>query len=193
MAFCDHTTEGGGWTVILNRDSTVETLENFDRNFEDYENGFGDENSEYFLGLQTIHQLTTLNPTKLRIEMELYNSTKFVVKYSTFNVGSKSDGYDLSLDGFESEIPWVLNDFGKFKQIGKKFTTKDEDQDSWVGDNNCAKDFKGCWWYDKCFGVKLTGNHYEGTHESGMGIHWKSITGIKISFTKVSMKIKTKN
>ena len=94
--YCDQDTEGGGWTVILRRDATAE-LENFDRNYADYENGFGDRKGEYWLGLQTIHELTSLPCTQLRIEMEAYNGTEYVAKYSTFKVGSKDSGYVLWL------------------------------------------------------------------------------------------------
>ena len=48
--YCDQETEGGGWTTILNRDES-QVHENFDRTHVEYENGFGDRNGEFWLGL----------------------------------------------------------------------------------------------------------------------------------------------
>ena len=69
LTYCDQETEDGGWTTILNRDAS-EDHEDFNRNYADYEHGFGDRNGEFWLGLQTIHQLTTFPCTELRIDMD---------------------------------------------------------------------------------------------------------------------------
>ena len=42
-------TDGGGWTVFLARNPTKKPI-NFTRNWNDYKNGFGAPDGEYWLG-----------------------------------------------------------------------------------------------------------------------------------------------
>ena len=183
--YCDQETEDGGWTIILNRDAS-QVHEEFQRSYTDYEHGFGDRNGEFWLGLQTIHQLTTFPCTELRIDMEKYDGTHYVAKYSTFTVGSQADGYVLNVQGFSS-TPSFVDEFD-IRGNGMKFTTKDKDQDRNL-EKNCATTFGGGWWYEFCHRVKLTGQHNE---TRAKGIHWLSITTYNVSFKRASMKLRRK-
>ena len=65
--FCDMKTSGGGWTVFQRRmDGSV----NFYRGWNDYKKGFGNLKSEFWLGLDKIHRLTSSKRNKLHIDME---------------------------------------------------------------------------------------------------------------------------
>uniref|UniRef100_A0A3B4AV99 Fibrinogen C-terminal domain-containing protein n=1 Tax=Periophthalmus magnuspinnatus TaxID=409849 RepID=A0A3B4AV99_9GOBI len=65
--FCDMDTDGGGWAVIQRRvDGTV----TFDRTWGDYRDGFGDLHSEFWLGNDHIHDLTSQGEYLLRIDLE---------------------------------------------------------------------------------------------------------------------------
>ena len=111
------------------------------------------------------------------------------LKYSTFKVGSQAEGYVLTLGGFSS-TPEFRDDFG-IVQNAVKFSTEDKEQD-----NNrivhCASKYGGGWWYNKCFDVKFTGPHFEGSHSVGQGIHWDSLIGGDHSMKKASMKLRRK-
>ena len=187
MTYCDQDTEGGGWTTILNRDASKDH-EDFDRDYSEYEEGFGDRNGEFWLGLESIHQLTSFPCNELMVEMEMYNSSRFVARYSTFKVGSQAEGYVLTISGFYS-TPEFPDDFAY--QNGMKFTTKDNDQDE-LSFDNCAIIRNGGWWHKNCFSVKLTGDHFEEKHETGEGIHWINIFGYSFvySLKKASMKVR---
>ena len=187
--FCDQMTDDGGWTVILNREPS-DVREDFDRTFSDYEKGFGNTSSEFWLGLKTIHQLTTLGCTELRIEMEDFDSKKYIATYSTFTVGSQVEGYVLNIEGFSSS-PSFEDSFSEFSK-GMKFTANDKDNDQDV--DNCAVKYGGGWWYKSCALAKLTGFPFgAGTQEYAKGIYWKSITDFNTFFKKATMKIRQLN
>ena len=50
--YCDMTTDGGGWIVIQR--NKKDSLVDFNKNWTDYETGFGDLNTEFWYGLETI-------------------------------------------------------------------------------------------------------------------------------------------
>ena len=47
--FCDMETNGGGWTVFLNRQN-VAKKESFKRTWDEYQVGFGNSTGEYWMG-----------------------------------------------------------------------------------------------------------------------------------------------
>ena len=87
-------TSGGGWTVFQRRlDGSVD----FYRGWQDYQNGFGNLNGEFWLGLDKIHRLTTTSKNELRIDMEdTYGNTRYA-EYDFFAVTSEQQKYQLSL------------------------------------------------------------------------------------------------
>ena len=91
---CDMTTSGGGWTVFQRRlDGSVD----FYRGWQDYKNGFGNLNGEFWLGLDKIHRLTTATQNKLRIDMEDTSGNTKYAEYDLFAVTSEMQKYKLSL------------------------------------------------------------------------------------------------
>ena len=85
----------GGWTVFQYRHNG--TLD-FYRNFEDYKNGFGDPKSEYWLGLEAIHQLTMHpdgNPKNVRLRIEIMDrdGNKDFAEHDDFYIYGNNEGY----------------------------------------------------------------------------------------------------
>ena len=54
--YCDMKTTAGGWIVIQR--NKKDSLVNFNKNWTDYEKGFGDLNTEFCYGLESMHCLT---------------------------------------------------------------------------------------------------------------------------------------
>ena len=52
---CDMDTKGGGWTYFMRR---FNGSQNFFQNWEEYKNGFGDLEGEFWLGLEHLYELT---------------------------------------------------------------------------------------------------------------------------------------
>ena len=76
--FCDQTTAGGGWTVFQKRlDGSV----NFCRIWNDYKHGFRDLKSEFWLGLDKIHRLTSDNNSMLRVDLEDFEGNTGYAEY----------------------------------------------------------------------------------------------------------------
>jgi hypothetical protein len=94
------TTSGGGWTVFQRRlDGSVD----FYRGWQDYKQGFGDINGEYWLGLDKIHRLTIASQNKLRIDMEDWSGNKKYAEYDSFAVTNETQKYQLSLGTYSGK------------------------------------------------------------------------------------------
>ena len=137
--YCDLDTDGGGWIVIQRnkKDSSV----NFNRNWVDYEKGFGDLNTEFWYGLEEIHCLTQRGQWEMRVDYQFTNNKSlFYLHYNEFSVGSASEEYPLTIGGFTGVgTNWFAS------HNGMKFSTPDNDNDNYNG--NCAASYKSGWWY----------------------------------------------
>ena len=92
--FCDQKTAGGGWTVFQKRlDGSVD----FYRNWDDYKNGFGSLNSEFWLGLDKIYRLTEKKRNRLRVDLEDFTSSNAYAEYGWFAISNETTKYKLSL------------------------------------------------------------------------------------------------
>ncbi|XP_045184481.2 angiopoietin-related protein 2-like [Mercenaria mercenaria] len=146
--FCDMEADGGAWTIIQNRfDGSVE----FYRNFSDYENGFGDINGEFWLGLKYIQELASQGATEIRLEMTRNNSEEGYEKYMDFKL--EGTDYTLYVDT-KSEVNSFSDDDDTFAyNNGYRFATYDSK------DDDCAEKYHGAWWYDSCTKVNLNGKY----------------------------------
>lgn len=128
--FCDMATEGGGWTVIQRRDK-YQTQESFHRTWEEYVNGFGDLTEEFWLGLEHIHALSNQSVYEARFDLGDFEENSRFAKYDMFSVSDAKHSYQLDLGIYSGNA----EDSMAYHR-GKKFTTKDKDNDETIG--NCA-------------------------------------------------------
>ena len=99
---CDMETDGGGWMIIQRRLPTGTV--DFTRNWNAYENGFGDLEGEFWYGLRNIHHLTTRDQVELRIDMvKETDGEAFSWTYQTFSVGGAAEKYRLTVGEGEGE------------------------------------------------------------------------------------------
>ena len=99
--FCDQETAGGGWTVFQKR---MNGSVDFYRAWDDYKQGFGNLNGEFWLGLDKIHRLSVSSSYKLGADLvDLHGNTAFA-EYSSFGVASEGSKYQLSSGSYSGTL-----------------------------------------------------------------------------------------
>ena len=138
----------GGWIVIQR--NKRESLVSFNRQWIDYEEGFGDLNTEFWYGLANIHHLTQRGQWEMRVDYQMNDKTWSYLHYNQFSVGSASEEYPLTVGGFTG----VDTDLFTLHPLnGTKFSTPDKDNDQ--SHDNCAATYKSGWWYNNCSDIDI--------------------------------------
>ncbi|XP_078483478.1 microfibril-associated glycoprotein 4-like [Ciona intestinalis] len=167
IVYCDMATPNGGWTVFQRR---VSSAVDFYRPWADYENGFGNINNDYWMGLKYLHELTKNGNHRLRVDMTMCNRSKAFAEFSNFAVGGADTNYTLTLDGHET-FSTAGDSFTHHN--GMQFSTYERDND--IHDSkNCAAAFKGGWWFVYCMSANLNGL-FSPCAIGGKYIHWKAL------------------
>ena len=96
--YCDMHTTTGGWIVIQRNKKN--SLVNFNKNWTDYEKGFGDLKTEFWYGLESMHCLTQRGQWEMRVDYQRINRIWSYIHYNQFSVGSASEEYPLTVGGF---------------------------------------------------------------------------------------------
>lgn len=185
---CDMVTDGGGWTIIQRR---YDGGMNFTRFWDEYKEGFGDPNYEYWLGNEKIHSLTNAKKYALRIDLWDWEGNTAYAQYNQFTVDSEDYNYRLHVKDYNGTAGDSFFDY----HDNVMFSTPDSDNDEWYG--HCAKKDGSGWWFRDCSYASLNGRYNPGGRSQigpdGLfsGIHWyywkRSYT---YSLKQVEMKIK---
>ncbi|XP_041664190.1 tenascin isoform X3 [Cheilinus undulatus] len=175
MVYCDMETDGGGWMVFQRRkDGSVD----FFRGWKDYAKGFGDLSGEFWLGLENLHNLTTMTKMILRVDLRDQGESVFA-KYTTFEVAKRN--FKLSVGGYSGTAGDSLS-----YHNNRLFSTKDRDPMPFI--TRCAMSYRGGWWYKNCHEANLNGLY--GIDVKHQGIIWTTWKGKEhsISFTEMKMR-----
>ncbi|KAI8510261.1 Fibrinogen- domains (FReDs) [Branchiostoma belcheri] len=184
--YCDMDTAGGGWTVIQRRlDGSVP----FNKNWEEYKQGFGNKNGEYWLGNENIHLLTASANYRLRIDMTDWDDQTRYMEYNTFRVAGESDWYRLTIGGGYSGNAGE-SIIGSHRQ---RFSTIDRDYDGAAAAHCSAIYGHSGWWFSLCGFSNLNGRYLGNCADSCSfqeGVVWAYWKGFSYSLKSVSMKIR---
>ncbi|XP_035776396.1 fibrinogen C domain-containing protein 1-like [Anopheles albimanus] len=176
--YCEQTAFGGGWIVFQYRyDGSLD----FYRGWNEFRDGFGDLNKEFWLGFEKVHQLTSERKHELIIQLKDFNGNSAYAWYNMFEIGSESEQY-------------ILKDVRKYNGTagdvmpyyrGRKFSTKDRDNDE--SSRHCAQLYEGAWWHKNCTGLNLNGRYMNGVDEKS--IHWYSFKRRQgLSYTRMMIR-----
>lgn len=181
-------TENGGWTVIQRRSNGQL---NFTRKWDDYTFGFGNVNSEYWLGNENVYQLTEYQNYSLRIELWDWEDNFAYAQYDFFKVDSESAGYRLHVHGFNGTAGDSLMNYHN----SMKFSTYDKDNDQWF--SSCAQKDQSGWWFKDCGFSSLNGVYVQngkidiapdGLIKGIIWYHWKQDFSYSMKHTEMKIK-----
>ncbi|TDG43808.1 hypothetical protein AWZ03_009758 [Drosophila navojoa] len=183
---CDSSLAGPGWTVVQRRiDGSVE----FNRNWLEYREGFGNLSGEFFIGLEKLHRLTASQPHELYVHLTDFNNESSHAYYDKIVVAGESEAYALSeLGEYSGNAGDSMRD-----NEHQKFTTFDRDNDQ--SEFNCAETCLGGWWYNNCGLSNLNGRYTmrdEYYDNSEYGIFWDEWQGPGYTLQSVQIMIRPK-
>ncbi|XP_062612447.1 ficolin-1-like, partial [Saccostrea cucullata] len=154
---CNMDVEPKGWTVFQWRQPLTE---NFTRNWEEYKNGFGNVNGEFWLGNEIVHLLTKPHRTLFHIGISSKNGSSWYERFDDMKLASEAQKYMITLGRASGTAGDVSSSEygGAGTMEGRSFTTYDRDND--LSPYNCAANYKGGWWFNYCHYVFLNGPRY---------------------------------
>ncbi|XP_069551604.1 tenascin-like [Brachyistius frenatus] len=175
--YCDMETDGGGWTVFQRR---MNGKTDFYRTWSEYSAGFGNLSEEFWLGNELLHNLTSVGPMSLRVDMRSGNDTAYA-HYSNFSTASEEMLYALTVSGYTG----TAGDSMRYHN-GRPFSARDKDPDS-LG-IHCARAYMGGWWYKNCYKTNLNGLYAINSNNQGVvWIDWKGKDS-SIPFTEMKFR-----
>ncbi|EDV46212.1 microfibril-associated glycoprotein 4 isoform X2 [Drosophila erecta] len=186
FVFCDQKVRNGGWTMVVNR---YDGSEDFNRKWADYQIGFGPLTTEFFIGLDKLHQITSSDNYELLVQLQNRKQELRYALYDHFSIGSESEQYRLNVLGnYQGDAADALR-----QHTGKKFSTHDRDNDE--SEQNCAAQQSGAFWYGASCNLSNPFGLYQRLLERDVdgfkGILWRGfLDGPKGSLKLVRMMIR---
>ena len=194
--YCDMETDGGGWIVIQRRNASMGWV-NFTKKWADYEEGFGDLDGEFWIGLKIINELT--NQQNMALKMRVWNDTGNSINwnYQLFRIYEKNYRYAVSGLSGSSGSGSGGDGYGPFSR-GPSSSFQFQTYDRYSG-SNCGFSRQSGWWYynGNCGEYSnLNGRHQpsgiSGTYLTGERLFWRTSSGNRI-YTHSEMKIRSQS
>ncbi|XP_060658395.1 angiopoietin-related protein 3-like [Drosophila nasuta] len=149
---CDSQAAGPGWLVIQQR---VGGNESFNKDWDTYRKGFGSFDSDFFLGLEKIHHLTSSQNFELFVHFVALNGSTYNAQYDNFKISDEDNEYQLQLGNGNMEK-------GLKNSNEYPFSTFDRHPE-YLDSLDCEESLKSGWWHNNCLDWNL--NSFNGTDE----------------------------
>jgi len=176
--FCEFEDDGSAWMVFQRR---IDGSTDFNKNFLEFSVGFGNLQTEFWWGLEKLSKITKDGHWELQVDLEDFQGNTGYARYGSFKIG-EGPFFILTAASYSGTAGDSLS-----YHSGKKFSTPDNDQDSWP--RNCAEVFTGSWWHGSCHRSNLNSFTY-GNKDGTSGLNWAEFHNNRISFKSTTMKIK---
>ncbi|KAH8263537.1 hypothetical protein KR044_010272, partial [Drosophila immigrans] len=133
--------DGDGWMIIQQR---INGAQEFNKSWQEYVDGFGDLQGDFFIGLEKLHLITSSTRYKLNVSIAFNwykdGSGRHDVQYDDFRIGNSGSSYELESIGKFSGSPGMNAFVGNEKP---KFSTYDKNYPHWAKDLGDI----GGWWF----------------------------------------------
>ncbi|XP_076805213.1 microfibril-associated glycoprotein 4-like [Clavelina lepadiformis] len=171
-----------GWTIFQRR---IDGSVSFGRRWDDYANGFGQIDGEFWLGLDNIHKMTRGGGCRLKIELWDFDGNQRHADYSSFSIESAENLYRLRVSGYSGNAGDSLS-----YHNGRPFSTEDSNNDSQRV--NCATNRGGSqgWWFRSCGYSFLNGVWMRQSSGYQHGIIWGDWKGLREPLKESKMKLR---
>ncbi|XP_036329162.1 microfibril-associated glycoprotein 4-like [Rhagoletis pomonella] len=176
------------WIVVLQRFDGSVAFHNL--TWDSYKQGFGNvgENSEFFLGLQRLHELTFSGFFEFRIDLEDFKGLKKYAHYSDFSVFNERAAYKLGILGV---YHGTAGDSFMYHE-GQQFSAVDRDNDA-KSQGSCSEEYNSPGWFKNCMEANIFGNYLHGENDKFKeGMYWETFHGPEYSLKQVKMAVRAK-
>ncbi|XP_064194537.1 angiopoietin-related protein 3-like [Anguilla rostrata] len=179
--YCQMTADGGSTVIQSRQDGSVD----FDQMWAKYENGFGNLEKEFWLGLKKIYAIARQGSSILQIELEDWKQGRHSFEYN-FTLEGPDSHYALHLTQVSGDLPDAMANYTA------SFSTKDRNNKE---DSSCAHNYTGGWWFNACEGTNLNGRYSHirprGRTERRRGIYWRPGGGNTFSLKSSKILIRS--
>ena len=167
----------------------MDGLENFDRPWQNYIDGFGKLYREHWLGLDKIHCLTaSKGRAELYVDMYDCEGVRKYARYSYFHVEGSSVNYKLHISGYSGTVGDSLKYNNHHNEA--QFSTNDRDNDL-HSSLNCGAYYSSGWWFKSCHYSNLNGPYNCGAvQRAWTGVIWYHFRGASHSLKYAEMKMR---
>ncbi|XP_001870748.2 ficolin-1 [Culex quinquefasciatus] len=141
--YCEMDSFDGDWLVIQQR---VDYTLSFNRSWAEYRDGFGTvgKESEFWLGLEAVHQITKDGSCELAVDLKDQSGHYQYARYSSFGLAGEDHRYRLTVGGYSGTA------FYNFVKLNNySFMTYDFGSDI-IDQKICYLHLSSGWWYCNC-------------------------------------------
>ncbi|XP_062141989.1 fibrinogen-like protein 1 [Drosophila sulfurigaster albostrigata] len=135
--------DDAGWVVIQRRTNGEE---DFNKSWQEYEDGFGNSRTDFFIGLKKLQLFTSSTRQVLHVTLK-FDWGSVVAQYDDFAIANSTSHYKLeSLGKFTGNACDALR-----LNVNQEFSTYDQNRSP--SHHNCASIFRSGWWYPNDCGL----------------------------------------
>ena len=137
-------------------------------------------------GYRNLHIVTSLS---LVLDRSPAHTCENVHSNNLFSLSRLYLAHNSQSFFFSSNVSGTAGDSLSYHD-GKPFSTPDQDNDD-DATRNCAKLYRGAWWYSVCHESNLNSIYHQTSPSAhGVGLNWLHWKGLYYSLKKTEMKIR---